>query len=354
MTESALAKLAVWTGDISAVTGQNIVTRRVIDRQRDKLGTVYAYPCKGLLSIPRTLAQTARLISSVLFGRHIGVYVVCSRSTIGFFRDVFPLLMSRLGARVVVHVHGSDFPYLLERPVVGALARWLYASCEVIVPSSHLREPLAAFHFQRFSVCENFAEGEVGDTHSKHDPDYDSLTVLWNSNIMASKGIIELVEGMKILRKDGVFIKLVLLGRPIGDAEKQESEMHCYLERLRHLDWVEVRGVVPPEDLFRHIVESDVIALPSEYMSECQPLAVIQGMLAGKTLLVTNSAAMRATLGDYPAIFVEKMPFSICEAIRPLVASRPPIAHDAALRARVRFSPERFDDVMRFALAPPD
>lgn len=349
-----MGKLAVWTTDLSDVTGQNIVTRRVIGIQGDNLGRVYAYPSNGLLSIPRTLWQASRLMASLVFGRHGGVYVVCSRSTIGFFRDVLPLLTSRLGARVVVHVHGSDFPWLLKRPVVGALARWLYGTCEVIVPSSHLREPLAAFHFRRFSVCENFAEGEVGDTRSVHEPDDDSLTVLWNSNIMASKGLIELVEGMKILRKEGAVIKLVLLGRPIGDAEKQESEMHSYVEGLRHLDWVEVRGVVPPGDLFRFIIESDVIALPSEYNSECQPLAVIQGMLAGKSLLVTNSAAMRATVGDYPAIFVEKMPFSICEAIRPLVASRPPIARDAAMRARVRFSPERFDECMRFALAPPD
>lgn len=354
MTGETGGKLAVWTPELTSVNGQNIVTRRVVNAQAARLGTVYAYRSNSLPEISKTLWQAMRLAVSVISGQHAGAYVVCSRSSVGFLRDMLPLLTSRVGARVVAHVHGSDFPDLLKRRGVGPLARWLYASCEVIVPSSHLLEPLAAFQFQRLTLCENFAEGGGDAARSEQNSGLAPLVVLWNSNIMASKGIAELVEGVRLLRGEGAAIRLVLLGRPIGDSERPEAEMRAYLDGLRGEEWIEVKGVVPPGAVPECISESDVVALPSEYSSECQPLAVIQGMLAGRTVLVSDTAAMRATVGDYPAIFVERNPGAICEALRPLVVSRIRPSSDAAARARDRFSPERFDHCMRYALAPPD
>ncbi len=346
-------KLAVWTPELTNVSGQNIVTCRVVNVQSDRLGTVYAYRGNTLPEISKTLWQAARLAVSVISGQHAGAYLVCSRSSVGFLRDLLPLFTSRLGARVVVHVHGSDFPELLKRRGVGPLARWLYASCEVIVPSSHLLEPLAAFRFHRLTLCENFAEGGGDAARSEQSSGLAPLVVLWNSNIMASKGIAELVEGVRLLRGEGAAIRLVLLGRPIGDSERSEADMRAYLDGLRGEEWIEVKGVVPPGAVPEFVTASDVVALPSEYSSECQPLAVIQGMLAGRTVLVSDTAALRATVGDYPAIFVQRNPGEICEALRPLVASRIRPSSDATARARDRFSPERFDRCMRDALAPP-
>ncbi len=130
--------------------------------------------------------------------------------------------------------------------------------------------------------------------------------------------------------------------------------MRVYLDGLRGEDWIEVKGVVPSGVVPEFVSASDVVALPSEYSSECQPLAVIQGMLAGRTVLVSDTAALRATVGDYPAIFVRRNPCEICEALRPLVISRIRPSSDAAALARDRFSPERFDHCMRHALASPD
>ncbi|KZY05720.1 hypothetical protein A3721_14000, partial [Sulfitobacter sp. HI0023] len=246
MTRDTLGKLAVWTPDLSSVNGQNIVTQRVIAGQADRLGTVYTYRGNTLPAILKTLWQATRLTASVVSGRHAGAYVVCSRSSVGFLRDMLPLLTSRLGARVVAHVHGSDFPELLKRRRVGPLARWLYASCEVIVPSSHLLEQLAAFHLHRLTLCENFAEVGSDNARSAWKSVVAPFIVLWNSNIMATKGIAELVEGVRLLRNEGAAIRLVILGSPIGDAERTEAEMHAFLEGLRSEDWIEMKGVVPP------------------------------------------------------------------------------------------------------------
>lgn len=66
--------------------------------------------------------------------------------------------------------------------------------------------------------------------------------------------------------------------------------------------------------------------------------------LAVRPVLVSDTAAIRATLGEYPAIFVERHPTSIAQALRQLARDRTGSAEfEAASLSRDRFSCERFD-----------
>lgn len=351
ITGAQREKLAVWTPVLSDVNGQNVVTRRVVETQGAFFGSVYEYRGGSLAAIPITLWKAVRLFLSVLFGGHTGVYVVCSRSLAGFLRDVLPLATSRLGARVVVHVHGSDFPELLERPAIGRFTRWLYASCEVVVPSQHLLTPLARHSFRQLSVCENFADLPANCGAQSQARRQDAFIVLWNSNVIASKGIAELVEGLRLLRQGDVAIKLIVLGKAIGDAEQSADSMHDFLNLLKRESWIDVKGSVPPKEVPQLVAASDVIALPSTYPSECQPLAVIQGMLAGRPVLVSDTAAMQATVGEYPALFAGRDPSSIADALRPLILRpKQTTFAEAASMSRKRFSPAAFDACIRQVL----
>ena len=344
ITSDQKKKLAVWTPELSEINGQNMVTRRVVETHGALFGTVYEYPRGSLAAIPKTLWSAVRLLLSVLFRRHAGVYLVCSRSSVGFIRDLLPLATSRFSARVVVHVHGSDFPELLERPVIGRFARWLYASCEIVVPSQHLLVPLARHSFRRLSICENFADVPANVGTQSQAWRQDVFVVLWNSNVMASKGIFELVQALRLLRQDGIAIKLIVLGKGIGDAEQSAGGMRDFLEILNRESWIDVKGSVPPKEVPQLVAASDVIALPSTYSSECQPLAVIQGMLAGRPVLVSDTAAMQATVEEYPATFAERDPSSIADALRPLMlCQEKTIFAEAAALSRERFSPATFD-----------
>jgi predicted dehydrogenase len=76
-----------------------------------------------------------------------------------------------------------------------------------------------------------------------------------------------------------------------------------------------------------------------------------EDMLGGCTLLVSDTPAMRSTVGNYPAVFVERNSGSIAHALRQIVQSRSgPAECEAASHARERFSPDRFDSCIRRAL----
>lgn len=347
MTDNVTPKFAVWTCKLNNVNGQNIVTQRVIKHQSSQISRVYDYPIGGGNSIPVAIWSAFKLCFAVLTGRHTGIYLVCSRSSSGFIRDMLPLSMSLLGHRVVVHVHGSDFPQLFERRILGNFARLLYAKCEIVLPSMHIRSDIKGVAFKRLHFCENFANSlDTNYERQNFLQSVNSFVVLWNSNLMASKGIKELVSGLRILRDEGLSVELVILGAPVKDDEATVDDIERLISTLHSDPWVHVVGRVLPEQVGRYLAVCNAVALPSTYASECQPLSIIQAMLAGRIVLVAPTDALRATVGTYPAIFADRDAVTIANVFRGHVKGD--VEPDKGLNqevnvARNRFAPEAFD-----------
>jgi glycosyltransferase involved in cell wall biosynthesis len=341
--------IALWSADYTQVTGQALVTARVVCHQSVASWREYVYQGVGLRSAATWVRAVVGLWRDIALGRVSTLYLVCSRSNGGFMRDVPALLCARAGARVVVHVHGSDIVELLSARRLAPLARALYDHCEIVVPSAHLVGPLRAVTRAPVHVCENYF---AGDTLNAASPRVKGLTVLWNSNVMANKGFFDLAEAIRQVKEDGLPVQLVSIGQPLGDEEMTAQEATQRLHALQELEWLDYRGKVDQATAIALMAEANTVCLASR--RECQPLAIIQAMCAGKAIVATDIPALRATLGDYPAHFVPvRSVTGIAEALRDLHRLRlaDPTAfvsrrREAAAAARQRFSVERFDREM--------
>lgn len=344
---------SLWSADYTRTTGQALVTARVARNQPAVTWREYVYRGAGLRSLITWAGAVLRLWRDIALGRIRTLYLVCSRSNGGFLRDIPALLAARAGVRTAIHAHGSDIVDLLASRRLSPLARALYARCELVVPSTHLVESLRVLTAAPVHLCENYFAGDLGNG-AMNSSDHDALTILWNSNVMASKGFFDLAEAIRQLREEGLPVQLVSIGQPLGDEEMRESETRCRLDALSALEWVDHRGKVAQGKAIALLAEADVVALPSRYSSECQPLAIIQAMCAGKAIVASDIPALRATLRDYPAHFAPvRSVAAIADALRELhrlkqadliafASSR----EKAAAEARARFSAERFDREM--------
>lgn len=293
-------RIAIWTADYSITTGQAIVTRQVVNNSQLGRMSTYIYGI-GAKGIPSWVTSCIRMWMNVAIRRFTTLYVVCSRSNLGFFRDLPALLTARVGLRTVVHSHGSDIVDLLTSRTLSGFARWVYSPCEVVVDSSHLLDSLRQeIPTLKVHLCENFA-GMIALNDSTAAAD--RLTVLWNSHIMASKGFFHTIDAIRILRKEGMPIHLIAAGGALADAEMTKEQVSGLLKLLAGEEWIEFVGIVPPTDMPSLMAKADVVALPSYYKSECQPLALIDAMCAGKAIVAADTPSLRATIGDYPAAF---------------------------------------------------
>lgn len=352
--------IALWSTTYNDLTGQAIVTRRVVEHVLPRFGASreYVFPSTGRpRAIALWLSVVLRLWFEIANGRVDTLYLVCSRSSIGFIRDVPALLAAKAGVRVIVHSHGSDIMLLLAGRKVSPLARWLYRNCHIIVPSEHLRVSLLPY-VRSVHVCENFYAGSVKSVEAGKNAKIGDLTVLWNSNVMASKGFFDVFSAVRALRADDLPVTLISLGALVADEELGTDALKKRFSALGTPGWFEYRGRQPHERAVKILEQADVVCFPSRYSSECQPIAIIEAMCGGKAIVASDTPALRATLADYPAVFVPVNSVdAISSALRALAQkkARDPVgffqpSSESAIRAGRRFSVARFDSEMHYIL----
>ncbi len=313
----------------------------------------FSYRGTGGRSMASALWSAMRLTCAVLRGRIKTLYLVCSRSDAGFMRDVPAYLCLFFGVRVLVHAHGSDIVDLCKRPGIGLLAKALLSHCEVIVPSSHLIEPLHDQGISNIHLCENFAQNADSPRNksgltSRRQYSH-SWKILWNSNLMASKGFFAVAQAVGELASQGQDIRLIALGAPLGDEAMKLTACRDAVSQLKNETWLELKGQVDRKTALVLLLEADLVCLPSHYSSECQPLALIEAMCEARQVLIADTPALRATVGDYPCIAVESPnPEKIRLALQRIMTH--PCSQDdlidASKKAKARFSIQRFESEM--------
>lgn len=349
---------AVYSANYIQTTGQAFVTRQVVENVLPTIGMHREYiyqPSLSPMAIVSWFIAWYQLWRDVAF-RHVGtLYIVCSRSNFGFVRDVPALLLARVGVRVVVHAHGSDIVDLLNGRKFSPLARVLYRKCELVLPSRHLLGPLKQVEFRQVYVCENFAHLPPMTSEIPLKSTASTLKVFWNSNVISSKGVFDVMETVSSLAENGTDIELQMIGNILGDQELSDAAAEERFHAMSRSKFLSYHGGVSAKRANELILESDVITLPSRYPSECQPLALAQAMCAGRAVIASDTPAMRATLRGYPAEFVPLRDNSaLSKALLRLHEEKKTGAADffasrvkEASIARERFSVERFDKQIR-------
>ena len=338
----------IWSSDYSQTNGQAIVTDFVV-RSMEGINWkkfVYQPGFSGIWKLPLLIF---RLYLHLFTNRRSTVYVVSSRSFWGFIRDIPVLLLSMLGFRVIAHSHGSDIVTLLSSGFLSPFARFLYRRCFLVVPVESISDDLRELKFVNVRVCENFTTISMDYEVEEKVSGDGNFTVLWNSNIISSKGIFDVASAVMALNDRGFQVELIALGQVLADKEMTRAEALCKLEQFAKKKWFRYEGRVPSDTVSTWLKLANVVCLPSRYPIESMPLAAIQAMCHGMPLVLADTPALRATAGEYPAIYVQSGNVEeICTAIiqsMKAYADRKVLV-DSALKARRRFSKERFSKTM--------
>lgn len=190
----------------------------------------------------------------------------------------------------VIHVHGNHLgnhyaqlngikKRLFNHYVSGAAAG--------IVLSESLR---ANFHgllpMSKVFVVENFAGDALFDQPiATKSPTH--LEVLYLSNLMREKGILVLLDALLLLKERAVPFHARIAGRmEIGIAAEVE-------QRLAQLDpEVEYAGPVKGQAKSDLLRDANVVVLPTYYIMEGQPIALLEAMATGNIIVTTPHAGI--------------------------------------------------------------
>jgi glycosyltransferase involved in cell wall biosynthesis len=158
------------------------------------------------------------------------------------------------------------------------------------------------------------------------------------SRLKAEKGVESAVRALPLVGRDAV---LALVGE--GPEEVPLRELAA---ELRITDRVRFLGV--RDDVDRILAASDVVVVPSHW-EEAFGLAVVEGMAAGKPVVVSQSGAMPEIVGATGVVVPKKDPPALAAAITrllddPLLCTR--LGRIARARARGRYGMRRWVEDM--------
>jgi glycosyltransferase involved in cell wall biosynthesis len=233
------------------------------------------------------------------------VYTTPGQTFLGIVKYIpFYILCLRFEIPYIIHVHGNHlgneflslkgfkkriFRYFIER-----------ASAGIVLSESLKSNFTNLLSDDKVFVVENFAEDNLFEC-VQSEKAINKLKILYLSNLMKEKGILEVLTALQKLKKLGVEFTADIAGK-IEDESKPEIE-----SRLADLkEDVTYHGVVHGKFKENLLKNSNVFILPTYYKMEGQPISLIEAMATRNIIITTKHAGIPDIFSELNGFFVEK------------------------------------------------
>lgn len=233
------------------------------------------------------------------------VYISPGRTRFGFLRDL-PLILcsSFLKNKVILHFHAGDFNFFFDEQStwMKKVIKFTYSKVEhIIILSNRLKTSvsISSDMSDKIIVIPNGVEPKKvlpKQIEGKKEP----IKLLFLSNLIESKGYLDVLEAVKILITEhrinveclfcGLFIQSEDDVRTNGIDAKELFEN--YIEKNDLSKFVKYYGVANEIDKVEILLNSHILILPTNYNAEAQPISILEALANGLIVISTNYRAI--------------------------------------------------------------
>lgn len=296
---------------IDAITSEPSVLVEIVERRHTRIrttqtrfspGALFMYFCDYFYSVRvlrETLARDPDLPTTL--------YLSAASSTAGTFRDLGAIWISRQlkrRTRVVLHSRNGDFFYS-SGVILSALRKWeLQQAQRVICLSSRLlpqkvelERLMSGDTKKRIKVVPNTIDDAMVATSAeimRKMRREATITVLYLSNFIPSKGFLLLAEAIRNIERAGRLedFRFVFRGN-WPDPAMKNTLIATLGEAVLKSGSVEIGGGIWDRGEVRQtLLAADVFCLPTNYSAEAQPRSILEAMACGCAILATDHASI--------------------------------------------------------------
>lgn len=236
------------------------------------------------LKIFRFIGITLHFLYEVLFNRPDLCYLALTVSGSAFLKDVLLVVFLRiLRIQHVFHLHNKGINRNKKNIIYRILYRFVFKKSEVILLSSILYSDIEAFvPKSRVRICPN-GTNDLFINFKRQTIDEDKkVSILFLSNLIASKGVFVLLEACSILQQRGIDFECNFVGAE-GDISKFQFDE--IVGNMQLSDKVHYLGKKIDEEKFEFMINADIFAFPT--YSECFPLVLLEAMSSSLPVVST-------------------------------------------------------------------
>lgn len=244
------------------------------------------------------------------------VYLTPGQTFFGVLKYApFVLLSMVFKKSYVIHVHGNylSTEYQMLKGVKKRIFKFLLKNASAgIVLSELLKGNFKnILDDSKVFIVNNFVGDNLIKAYSLEKKCKDIPRILYLSNLMSQKGILDLLEALVILKNEGLEFTAKLAGNI------ENSILNEVDEKLQILkDHISFLGLVKGDHKIKILIESNIFILPTYYVMEGQPISILEAMATGNIIVTTPHAGIPDIMGSKNGFFVEtKNPRQIADCL---------------------------------------
>lgn len=289
-----------------------------ISDKRNDLTNLGKFDLQNVIAGMRSLFQ---LVYYLLFKKPEIVYIPISQNKWAYFRDgLFILASSLLGAKVLIHLHGSYFLEFYKKSNK-LYKKFIDLTMKNVDGAIVLGEKLKYIfeHWlpkEKVFVLPNFVE-PPRNLENASDLDINkrenTVRITYLGNLSESKGLFDLLEAVKIIKNRHINIEFIvnIAGLFRTDpftglsGEKHREKFNDYVKSLNGL--INYLGQITNErEKYNLLMQSDIFVFPSWH--EGQPLVILEAMACGLPIISTKDVGVidETVIDGVNGILVEK------------------------------------------------
>ncbi len=255
----------------------------------DEIGKGGWHKAKGVM---KKLMEVRKAVKSV---KPDLVYITPNSAGIPFYKDFITIMMLKMmGQKVVMHFHNKGVETRQDKWLDNWLYKRYFKDVKLILLADALYEDVKKYvKREDVFVCPNaipaISNANQVNENSDHVPH-----ILWLTNIMKTKGIMEYLSALKILKDKGVKFQADFVG---GLTKEMSGEEFDYALSMMGLNGCcTYYGPKYGDNKYSFFSQADVFVLPS--YTEAFPVSILEAMQFALPVVASNVGGVSAEVEE--------------------------------------------------------
>ena len=288
----------------AAMMGQYIHDSKVINERFDchyinltTAKTLQDIGKGGVKKLWRFFCLLLRIVKGLVRVKPQLVYVTPNSHGGAFYKDfVVVQLIKLMGYRVIVHYHNKGVATRQDRWLDDKLYRLFFKNLKVILLAEALYGDVEKYvKREDVFVCPNgIPESLNGELTAERNNVIPQLLFL--SNLLVDKGVLVLLDALKILKEKGYSFVCHFVG---GETAEIDAARFAEEVKTRELDKMALYlGKKYDEEKNEEYENAYVFVFPTYYYNECFPLVLLEAMEHAVPCISTREGGVSAIIED--------------------------------------------------------